>query len=833
VHATNANGDSPESAASPAVTPARQPGPPTGATATAGDGQASVSFTAPASNGGSAITSYTVTSAPGGLTATCPGSPCVVTGLTNGTSYTFTVHATNGIGDSPESATSAAVTPTGAPVAPTSVTVTPADESVKVSFPVPGDAGSTITGYQVSTDGGLTWATLNAATAGGVVRGTVTGLVNGVTYSIEVRAVNANGVGGASAAQPVTPATLPDAPTGVSAVRGDASAQVSFTAPISDGGSAITSYTVTSAPGGLTATCPASPCQITGLANGTSYTFTVHATNAVGDSTESSPSNAVTPATVPGAPGSLVVTPANGAAKLSFTAPDNGGSAVTGYEYSVDGGASWQTLATSGTSPITATVTGLTNGTTYSVEVRSVNAVGAGAATDPVEVTPATTPGTPTDVTATAGPERASVSFTAPSSDGGSAITSYTVTSAPGGLTATCPDSPCVLTGLTDGTSYTFTVHATNAVGSSAESTASPAVMPATVPGTPAGVQTTTTADSISLSFSAPDNNGSPITGYEFSTDGGQSWHALTVSTSGSTVTGSISPLSPSTAYPVLLRAVNAVGAGTAVDLGTVTTRPATPVAPVAAAGRASVTVSWTKSTDDDVTGYTVVANPGPAGCVTTSADATSCVIGAVSGTPYSYTVIANSPAGASAASPASNTVTAADPVVPATAPVNAPTTLTTTQGVLTSVQAGQRITLVGKGFLARSSVTVIIYSSPTVLGTAVTDAQGSFTKAIVVPAGLAAGQHNLVASGVDPTGTVRLIRMPVTVAADATGSTGTGSTGTGSTGSGSTGTGSTGSGSLAYTGTELVRLALWATLVTGLGLVLVSFGRRRRNTVG
>lgn len=84
-------------------------------------------------------------------------------------------------------------------------------------------------------------------------------------------------------------------------------ATVSFTAPVDNGGSVVTGYTVTSTPGGITATGAASPIVVTGLTNGTSYTFTVHATNAVGDSAESTASNAVTPAaTVPGAPTNVV-----------------------------------------------------------------------------------------------------------------------------------------------------------------------------------------------------------------------------------------------------------------------------------------------------------------------------------------------------------------------------------------------------------------------------------------------------------------------------------------------------------------------------------------------
>ena len=87
------------------------PGAPTSAVATASSGQASVAFTAPASTGGASITSYTVTSSPGGLFGSGSSSPIVVTSLTNGTPYTFTVTATNSAGTSAASSASASVTP--------------------------------------------------------------------------------------------------------------------------------------------------------------------------------------------------------------------------------------------------------------------------------------------------------------------------------------------------------------------------------------------------------------------------------------------------------------------------------------------------------------------------------------------------------------------------------------------------------------------------------------------------------------------------------------------------------------------------------------------------
>ena len=199
----------------PAPIPATLPAAPSAVTATAGDAQATVSWTAPANDGGSPITSYTVTSSPAAapVTVAAPANSAVVTGLTDGTSYTFTVTATNAVGTGAASAASNSVTP---------------------AAPVP----------------------------------------------------------------PVPTATVPGAPTAVTATAGDAQASVSWTAPASDGGSPITSYTVTSSPATapVTVAAPATTATLTGLTNGTAYTFTVTATNAVGTGAASAPSNSVTPA---------------------------------------------------------------------------------------------------------------------------------------------------------------------------------------------------------------------------------------------------------------------------------------------------------------------------------------------------------------------------------------------------------------------------------------------------------------------------------------------------------------------------------------------------------
>jgi hypothetical protein len=112
VIASNSAGNATANSVATATIAGTVPGAPTIGTATAGNAQAAVSFTAPAVTGGPAITSYTATSSPGGFTASGASSPLTVTGLTNGTAYTFTVTATNSIGTGSASSASNSVTPT-------------------------------------------------------------------------------------------------------------------------------------------------------------------------------------------------------------------------------------------------------------------------------------------------------------------------------------------------------------------------------------------------------------------------------------------------------------------------------------------------------------------------------------------------------------------------------------------------------------------------------------------------------------------------------------------------------------------------------------------------
>jgi len=263
------------------------PGAPTINSVTAGNGSVTVNFTAPSSNGGSPVTSYSVTSTPGGAVQSGTGSPIIFSGLTNGTPYTFTITATNVAGTSAPSASSGSAIPVGVPSAPSITNVVSGNAQVTVNFIAPSsNGGSSILDYTVtSTPGGFT----KTGSASPLI---VSGLTNGQSYIFTVKARNANGFGASSpASSSIIPATVPAVGQILSVTGGDASAIVSFSLTTSDGGSHITKYVITANPGGLSQNANTSPYTFTGLTNGNFYTFTVKAVNALGISLPSAASN--------------------------------------------------------------------------------------------------------------------------------------------------------------------------------------------------------------------------------------------------------------------------------------------------------------------------------------------------------------------------------------------------------------------------------------------------------------------------------------------------------------------------------------------------------------
>lgn len=187
-----------------------------------------------------------------------------------------------------------------APDAPTSLGASKGNTQVSLSWTAPAsNGGSSITDYLVEyklTSEPTTWSTFADGTSTGT-SATVTGLTNDLSYDFRVSAINAFGTSSPSSTATKTPGlpTAPDAPTIGTALAGNTQVSVVFSAPADNGGSAITSYTASSSPGNITASGSSSPIVVTGLTNGTEYTFTVTATNSIGTSSASSASNAVTP----------------------------------------------------------------------------------------------------------------------------------------------------------------------------------------------------------------------------------------------------------------------------------------------------------------------------------------------------------------------------------------------------------------------------------------------------------------------------------------------------------------------------------------------------------
>lgn len=259
-------------------------------------------------------------------------------------------------------------------------------------------------------------------------------------------------------------ATVPPAPTIVSAVPGNGRITITY-ALNGDGGSAIVGVIMNC--GTSTIFGGNNPLPVTGLANGVPVTCRMRVRNGVGDSPWTPDTDPITPVGQPAAVNDLLATRGNGAVSLTFSPGDDGGLTQTFH-------AQCGTQTASGPdSPLT--VTGLVNGTSVSCEAWASNSVGAGPRTTANAVTPATVPGAPTAVSAEGGDGSVSLTFEAPTDNGGSAVTYYRAECTPGLHAAEGPSTWLSIGGLSNGTTYSCSVRAWNAVGSSTPSASSSA----------------------------------------------------------------------------------------------------------------------------------------------------------------------------------------------------------------------------------------------------------------------------------------------------------------------------------------------------------------------
>ncbi len=530
VSAVNAIGtSSPSSTASATPSAPTAPGAPTGLSGVSGNNQVSLSWTAPVSNGGSAITDYLVeyklNSEPTTWTTFADGTStstsATVTGLTNDLVYNFRVSTTNAIGTSSPSSTANAT-----PGLETPLTIS------NMSLWLDGSDTATITEFSgiISQVNDKSGNNENGTATGDVRPSLISSVQNGrsimrfdggddylnINSSVAYRTVfvvakydsttfstYAGIVGDFTGTSPGNGHVV----NGVDATNKIASATSNYTTAYRNGtlvaGSSGHSFAPLNEfwigafelPSAMTNTT-SSIGMINGggrywdgdIAEIIAYSTTL--TNTERAQIENYLSVkwgiTVTGPSAPDAPTGLGASKGNTQISLSWTAPDDGGSAITDYvvEYKLSSEpTTWTTFADGTSTSTSATVTGLTNDLSYDFRVKAVNAIGTSTASSTATKIPGlpTAPDAPTSATAVEGNTQATITFTAPVDNGGASITSYTVTSSPGSFTGAGASSPITVTGLTNGVEYTFTVTATNSVGTSSASSSSNAVTPSTL----------------------------------------------------------------------------------------------------------------------------------------------------------------------------------------------------------------------------------------------------------------------------------------------------------------------------------------------------------------
>jgi chitodextrinase len=608
------------------------------------------------------------------------------TGLTPSTSYSYVVRARDAAGNmsspSPSaSATTQAPPDTTAPSTPMGLTATTMSSSqIDLSWMAATDDVG-VTGYNIFRGG------VQIATLGAVSTFQDTGLTAFTTYFYTVQARDAAGnvspptISVSATTQAVADTTVPSTPTGLSATAVSSSQiNLSWTAATDNVG--VAGYNVYRG-GTLIATVGAvTSFQNTGLAASTTYSYTVRAFDAAGNlSSPSSSASATTQApagdtTAPSTPTGLTATAVSSSQiSLSWTAAtDNVG--VTGYNV-FRGGVQIANLG----AVTTFQDNGLTASTTYSYTVRALDAAGntsaqssSASATTQAPAPDTTAPSIPTGLTANA-VSSSQINLTWTASTDNVAVTGYRVRR-DGVLLVTLGNVTTYQdTGLTAGTSYTYTVRALDAAGnvsalSSPASATTQSAPDTTAPTTPAGLTATAASSSqINLSWTAATDNVG-VTGYNVYRGG------TLIATLGTATSFQNTGLAASTTYSYTVRAFDAAGnlsspsssASATTQATPDTTAPSTPLGLAATAvSSAQINLSWTAAMDNvGVTGYNIYR--GGMQIATLGAVTTFQSTGLSASTTYFYTVQAFDAAGnvsgqsiaANATTLASNTATLA-----------------------------------------------------------------------------------------------------------------------------------------------------------------------------
>jgi titin len=527
VTAVNALGESSNSN-EVSITLGNVPSQPLSVAATHGNGQIDLSWAVPSSQGGSPISQYRIyrslnTGGPYSHIDNTTNLFYLDTPLTNGQTYFYVITAENGQGESPYSQEVNA-TPATIPTAPQTLQASYADSQVTITWQLPNDdGGSAIIEYMIyrATSASGPYVNIGNSSTLSYTDFTVT---NGETYWYNVTAVNAEGKSPSSNQVSVTPRTAPTAPQNLQTTYSDSEVTLTWEIPGYDGNSTILEYNIyraTSLSGSyvLIGTSTSLIYVDSTVLNGATYWYNVTAVNGEG---EGSSSNlvSVTPITIPTDPQNLQASYSDSQVTLTWEIPnDDGGSAVT--EYVIYRGTSASGPFTNvGNSTILSYIDStVTNGITYWYNVTAINAEGGGPSSIQLSVTPATVPTAPLNPQANPGNSQISLSWDAPSDDGGSTIIQYRIYRR---ITSGSYVNIDNVTGaliyldsaVTNGIEYFYVVVAVNGEG---ESVASLEVktIPLAVPTSPQSLTASYIEPKVTLTWEIPsDDGGSSIIHY-------------------------------------------------------------------------------------------------------------------------------------------------------------------------------------------------------------------------------------------------------------------------------------------------------------------------------
>jgi len=619
------------------------------------------------------------------------------TSLTPLTEYFYRVSTINASGTSVVSP-SGSNTTYGPPDAPTSLTATPLPGAqIQLDWVAPvNNNGDAVNSYQIERSlDNLTWSVLtNTGTTS--VTYTDTGLLTPQTYYYRVSATSGYGTGAASNVASAIASDVPDQVTGLSGTAlPNAEIKLDWTTPANNGYQ-ISGYTIErSTDGGATWTVLVADTQSqaitytdTALTIGNTYNYRVAAINAVGTGTFSA-DVAVVAGNVPDQVQLTVTAQPNSIIELTWITPGSNGYALTGYaiERSTDG-TNWSPLTTAGPSTNNYTDSGLTNGDTYYYRITAINAIGNSIWSAAQSTIAGDVPDQVTGLTVTTISDISlQLQWTAPSGNG-YAVQGYKIERSPDStnwtvITSNTQSTTTTFTdaGLAPATDYYYRVSAVNAIGTGQDST----TQLGHTYGPPEPITSfgsTSTSSTITLNWTAPNDNGSSITNYRiealsFST--GQ-WINLDTVGGGTTTWTQSSTLS-NTEYTYRLVAINAYGSSTSAQF----TQYSKPLAPANISGTATsgteIDISWNAVPNPnshsntvynlqrslDQTTWTTVSS-GQTGITYTDT-------GLSQGTAYYYRVNAENPGGIGDWSVTATTSTLSPPSVPTNFAITAPNT--------------------------------------------------------------------------------------------------------------------------------------------------------------